>query len=134
MQMCQSLKTNDYASNTVLRSFPEGQDLQGCSKKALEWFVEQANNEVVEHPFKLFDENNQIREQFIKDGMRINLICDDRNPIFLKTSIDTSKDLERARQLYDEKQKTRSNLESAERGLLGAETHEPQLQKVESVR
>ena len=86
----------DYCSNTIYRSWAEGLDVQGASKKAWDWLD---NNQQVEreHPWKLFDENQIIRDQFVKDGLDFFTLCDFSNIIFQKTSIDTKEDLESAR-------------------------------------
>lgn len=92
-----ALTDNDYASNTVFRSYPEGWDVQAARSRAWEWLDRNQKDER-EHPWKIFDENNLVREQFGKDGLSWQPIIDRGNVIFLKTSIDTADELKRARE------------------------------------
>lgn len=105
----------DYVSNTIHRSFPEGLDIQGCSFEALKWFDKHQETER-EHPFAPFEANKTIRDAFSKK-LKIDEIWDRANPIFVKLSIDTKEDLERANQLYEQAQKHKSDMdrESQER-------------------
>lgn len=91
----------DYVSNTVIRSFAEGQDCQAASMRALEWFNEKQTASR-EHPFLTFDENQIVRSQFVADGFTYKQVLNSANVIFQKHSIDTLKDLQQARRLYAE--------------------------------
>ena len=93
------LKNVDYASNTVIRSFVEGWDIQGCSKMALDWFDEHQKHQR-EHPFQPFDENIDVRALFISQGFTWVPILNTANVIFHKTSVDTQDELEQARKYY----------------------------------
>lgn len=86
----------DYVSNTIHRSFFEGLDVQACSKKALVWF-DKNQPEEREHPFKIFDENKVMRDEFEKQGLSYTLYMNPKCEWTIKTSIDTADDLERAR-------------------------------------
>lgn len=84
----------DYCSNTVFRSYPEGMDVQGCSKEALEWFDH--NQETSrEHPFISFDHNSLVRTEFIEANYTWKPLINVENVIFQKLSIDTPEDLKR---------------------------------------
>jgi spore coat polysaccharide biosynthesis protein SpsF len=93
------LGTYDYVSNTVYRTYPDGYDVQGCSKTAWEDFfnIQQANRE---HPFRSFDLNECIRDEFEKKdfkwGQMINNHCQNQ----IKLSIDTPADLEKVKEFY----------------------------------
>jgi spore coat polysaccharide biosynthesis protein SpsF len=93
---------NDYVSNTIYRTFPEGQDVQGCSVRALHWFDRHQKKER-EHLFKPFDENMRTRESFVRSGMTYNHILNQENPILVKTSIDTLEELDRLRDHFKSK-------------------------------
>lgn len=93
----------DYVANTVVRSFPEGQDCQGASIRALEWFNEK-QTENREHPFVTFDENQIVRSQFVADGYTYKQVLNSANIIFEKNSIDTEEDLRRAREKQSSRQ------------------------------
>lgn len=83
----------DYTSNTMVRSYPEGFDIQGASAKAWDWINE--NEKEKEHPFKEFDQNVNLRQKFLDDGFVTRMIFNDNNEIFIKLSIDTQEDLDR---------------------------------------
>ncbi len=90
----------DYASNCIIRSYPEGWDAQAASVKALMW-VDQNQRDEREHVFKALDENDLVRKEFIKAGYTFSSIVNPNNIIFQHNSIDTKEDLERARRLYE---------------------------------
>lgn len=89
-----ALCDHDYVSTTTVRSFPEGYDIQGASKKAWEWLGQQTVEDR-EHPFSYFDLNDHLRKEFTNAGHTISFIYDQENPIFVKTSIDTQQDYDR---------------------------------------
>lgn len=96
----EALKIHDYASTTLVRSFEEGQDIQGCSREALRWFdLHQQDNR--EHPFVDFELNEIVRKQFEKAGFKITSIVNQRNVIFMHNSIDTQEDLDRANRIVE---------------------------------
>lgn len=92
----------DYFSNTIQRTFPEGQDCQVVSKKALQWFdAHQQENR--EHPFSEFDQNLILRKQFEAKGLRWKELLNPQFAFLIKgSSIDTKQDLEIARKFYAE--------------------------------
>jgi|SRR5580765_6370261 len=92
------LESCDYVSNCIYRSFPEGWDCQGVTKRGLEWIAKHARDK--EHVFAKFEANEEIRNKFVKAGMSIRQILNSQNCIFEKNSIDTKEDLERAREVY----------------------------------
>jgi len=100
LKCMEQLQTVDYSSNTTERTYPDGYDIQGCSKEALLWFCHNQNGER-EHPFVLFDKNQMVREQFTADGFKwgqiINAECINQR----KVSLDTREDLECIRRFYD---------------------------------
>lgn len=89
----------DYACNTISRSFIEGVDLQACRKKALQYF-DLMQKEKREHPFYFFDRNERDREAFERVGFKYLELINPKNIWTIRTSIDTSDDLERARRLH----------------------------------
>lgn len=123
----------DYASNTIHRSFMEGLDMQGCSKRALEWFDEN-QKEKREHPFVFFDENKMIRDEFEKAGMKYAELLNPRNPWCIHTSIDTLEDLELARGLYEQNEATRRLMATTNKKLSSPGGNGDQFEKTESVR
>lgn len=105
IEQCIAKMTNvDYCSNTIVRTYPEGWDVQACSHNALKWFDEQ-QQELREHPFHPFEQNEQIRAEFINAGYTLDLLVDRASPIFRKLSIDTPQDLERLEGAYREESK-----------------------------
>lgn len=94
----QGLENTDYISNCLVRSYPEGWDVQGCTSKALEWIAKNAEDK--EHVFEKFESNSIIRDEFLQDGFTFKYLIDRQNPIFQKNSIDLLEDLERARKQY----------------------------------
>lgn len=91
----------DYAANTITRSFPEGWDIQGCSRGALVWFDHEQTSER-EHLFKPFDENAAMRSRFVEAGYTYRHILNRDNVIFQKLSVDTKEDLTRIRRVLDD--------------------------------
>lgn len=100
----------DYASNTIHRSFMEGLDVQGCSKRALAWF-DQHQQEKREHPFYDFDHNERVREEFDRAGMRYLELVNPHALHLVRTSIDTVENLEFARRLYEQSQNPELRME-----------------------
>ena len=90
----------DYASNTVIRSFAEGLDVQMASKAGWEWFDKNQTTER-EHPFAPFDANQTIRDQFVKDGLKFRNLYNSKNEIFIKSSIDTKEEYEAANKTHN---------------------------------
>ena len=106
------IKDCDYVSNTMQRTFLEGLDLQACTLKALRWFDEH-QSEDREHPFMHFDQNKVIRDGFEKK-MKYGHLFNPQAHSVIKTSIDIPQDLEKARKIYDEGQKSRQILDRAQ--------------------
>ena len=77
----------DYASNTIDRTYPEGFDIQGCSKEAFEWIAKIERRK--EHPFADFDANAIIRERFIEDGFSYGQIINNKCMSMKHLSVDT---------------------------------------------
>jgi len=91
----------DYVSNTIIRSYPEGYDLQGASLKAWEWLKDHQTEEV-EHPWKEFDANEMIRSlEFESVGLKYSHLLNPKNEIFVKTSVDIKEDLDKVRKFYE---------------------------------
>jgi len=90
----------DYVSTTVIRTYPEGFDLQGASRRGWEW-LDKHQPKKREHPFIEFDRNRWIRDLFIEEGFKQSQICDTNSIIFEKTSIDTLEEYERAKKEYE---------------------------------
>lgn len=97
----------DYVSNTIHRSEIEGMDCQATSLKGLRWF-DKHQTEEREHPFKPFEENKKIRDEFEKQGLTYIERINPKAQWVIRTSIDTKDDLERARKIYE--QATRQGL------------------------
>lgn len=90
----------DYISNTITRSFEEGQDVQAAKRRAFEWISEHTHQNR-EHPFFEFDFNIRMRRSFKYSGFVIDEIRNTENIIYKKNSIDTIEDLSKARQDYE---------------------------------
>jgi len=99
--MITELLSADYCSNTMFRSYPEGWDIQGCSMEALEWANLHQDVER-EHPFKLIDENQMVRDEMVEAGLKVNQIINKHNLIFKHLSVDTEQDLIKLELLKDE--------------------------------
>ena len=97
-ECAKGLTEADYCSNTIIRSYREGWDCQGCSRKALKWFDVKSIER--EHVFSEFEANEKVRKDFIDFGYTLRHILNKDNELLKKTSIDTKEDLERARQMY----------------------------------
>ena len=93
----------DYSSNTIIRTFPEGFDVQGCSVEALKWFHEHQGLDR-EHPFVTFDSNASERQVFTHDGFTLKHILNPGSAVTRKTSVDTPQDLERLRKYVASRQ------------------------------
>lgn len=94
----EGLLSDDYVSNTVTRTYPDGFDIQGVSRKALEWMAEYAVGDA-EHPFKAFDRNETVRDRFEEAGFTWREIVNRDNVILEKRSIDSPEDLARVRRI-----------------------------------
>lgn len=97
------LTESDYCSNVIIRSFVEGWDCQGASRRCLDW-VNLTQTAEREHPFKALDENQTVRDEFVKLGFTFKSIVNPQNIIFQKTSIDAQIDLDNARKIYEARQ------------------------------
>ncbi len=95
----QNLMKFDYVSNTNPRTFPDGFDVQGASKKAMEWVDKTQTNR--EHPFWDLDFNLETIAAFEKEGMTINRTLNGEQVILNpfhpnnKLSVDTQADYDR---------------------------------------
>jgi len=88
-------KGYDYLSNTCIRSYPDGYDIQVASKKCLQWYASRCRETFyLEHPFSGIDMNLSWRNNMVKSGMKFGHMYDSHNPIFTKISLDTEADLE----------------------------------------
>ena len=94
----------DYICNTCHRSFIEGLDLQACTVRALRWF-DKNQTEQREHPFIEFDNNENVRKKFEKDGFKYIELINPKAEWTIRTSIDTKEDIERANKIYERFQK-----------------------------
>jgi len=92
-----SLEKADYVCNTIFRTYPEGFDVQACSREAFNWLSEH-QKENREHPFFDVDQNVYVRQEFCRK-FRILELIDKTNPATMHTSIDTTDDLGAARQI-----------------------------------
>lgn len=102
-----ALEQYDYASNTIVRTFPEGWDIQGCSQKAFRWLSDNQKKER-EHPFFWLDENREVRKDFEEHGFSWTSIVFSNAPVLLKLSIDSPEDLIRLRKIWNKSQKAGS--------------------------
>jgi spore coat polysaccharide biosynthesis protein SpsF len=91
----------DYVSNTMFRTYPDGYDLQGCKREFLLW-VDENQKEGREHPFWDYDFNLKIRGS--ANWKSANLL-NPQNIALLKISLDTEKDLEVIKRVYEEMHK-----------------------------
>lgn len=89
-----------YASNTIFRTFQEGQDVQAFSRKALLWLNKNSDAKSREHIWSDFDLNDSIRQLFRKEVGEVSQLMNRDNPATAKTSIDTKEDLELARRNF----------------------------------
>jgi spore coat polysaccharide biosynthesis protein SpsF (cytidylyltransferase family) len=90
-----------YISNTIIRSYQEGQDTQAFSRKALRWLSDNSTTDKArEHPWCDFDMNESMREKFKKEVGEVSQLLNRENELFVKTSIDTKEDLDIARKNY----------------------------------
>lgn len=101
-----NLKTFDYVSNVNPRTFVDGYDCQGISRKGMEWIYnhQQQNRE---HLFFDLEYNHDFEKQFETSGFTINrllnpdkLLINPHRPEH-KLSIDTQEDLERCQQVWE---------------------------------
>lgn len=99
IETARSLGRFDYVSNTVIRSYPEGQEVQGCSRDAFKWISKHAKDR--EHMFSDFDLNRTFRKRFESAGFHWANMGDLRSPIFELNSIDSQKDLDNARRVHE---------------------------------
>lgn len=103
-----------YISNTIIRSYQEGQDVQAFTRKALLWLNENSTTDKArEHPWCDFDMNQMIRDKFTNEVGSISQLLNRENELFVKTSIDTEDDLKIARANYkkwEARIKTKTNL------------------------
>lgn len=94
------LGTTDYASNTCVRTYYDGWDVQGCSSDAWNTFFKHQKT-YREHPFREFDMNETVRDEFeakgFKWGQLINSNCSNQ----VKLSVDTPEDLETCRRFLE---------------------------------
>lgn len=96
MKCSELLNKAEYVSACLIRSFKEGiGDVQGATTKGLEWISHYAEDQ--EHVFGKFEANQMIRDAFVRDGLRFMPIFNPKNEIFIKTSIDTLEELNRAK-------------------------------------
>lgn len=99
-----SLCEADYVTNTSPRTFLDGFDCQGISKKAFEYYV--ANTIDREHIFYEIENNNFLYEHMVEKKFKIRSILHPAlkilNPYHPgnKLSVDTQEDLERIREIY----------------------------------
>lgn len=90
-----SLTEVDYTSNTIVRTYPEGQDVQGASARLWRRINEWSQSpEDREHPFAYFDQNDHLRKLLGDEGFKMRFILNDQNPVLMKTSIDTPQEYE----------------------------------------
>jgi len=91
------IKNRDYTTNTLIRTFKEGMDVQVFSKKLLYWLQENATEKMdLEHVGTLL---NKVPFPF-KDTEGRPSICHILSEYYepdIKTSIDTKEDLDKAR-------------------------------------
>ncbi|MCB1198617.1 MAG: hypothetical protein KDK51_09605, partial [Deltaproteobacteria bacterium] len=100
----------DYASNTMHRTVIDGDDVQGISKTALDWYAKKIPEE--EHLFSHIECDMLFRDAFIQNGFTIEALVHEKtmieNPFhpLTKRSIDTKEDLERVRRYYEDTTKS----------------------------
>jgi len=83
------LEKNDYVCNTIMRTYPDGLDIQACKRAFLEW-IDRTQTSHREHPFYPFDTNEMIRAG---TGWKVGTVIDPSNQACLKISVDTEEDL-----------------------------------------
>lgn len=91
-QCLENLKSAHYTSNTILRTFPEGFDVQGCSVEAFKWIKKNTTNR--EHPFWDFDMNKSIQDNFTIDHKLTHILNKSHSYLVKFHSIDTKEDYE----------------------------------------
>lgn len=95
----------DYISNTKNRTYPDGQDCQGISTKAMQ-YIHEHQKENREHPFYDLDFDYHFAKSFVDAGFSMtNLVSHERiilNPYLPmnKFSIDTEEDYQRCLEAY----------------------------------
>lgn len=94
------LLTYSYVSNTIVRSYAEGQDVQACSAEAYRW-IDDRTRQHREHVFFDFETNGYFRDAFHAHGFEVHNLMNEDNEIFCKTSIDTEEELRLARLRYE---------------------------------
>lgn len=82
----------DYVSNCVVRTYYEGYDVQGCSRRAWDEFFKYQKIHR-EHPFREFEANEIIRDEFEARGFKwVQMInCNNQNQVHL--SVDVPEDI-----------------------------------------
>jgi spore coat polysaccharide biosynthesis protein SpsF len=98
-QALDELERHDYVCNTIWRTYPDGYDIQACSRSFLDW-VDRNQPNHREHPFYDFDNNLILREE---TTWKVKQLFDETNRSRLKISVDTKEDLERCRDWYEKK-------------------------------
>jgi len=97
------LKTEtQYCSNTIMRSYPEDQDVQVCLLPFLQYYDKYEDNR--EHPFFAFDHCYHRRDEMKKDGFTYKQMINGgwgKMVHIDKFSIDTKETLEAARNWYE---------------------------------
>jgi spore coat polysaccharide biosynthesis protein SpsF len=97
------LKNRDYTTNTWIRTWMEGFDVEVLSQRLLEWLDENAKGEDREHVTSLIKSQGYDKFPFA-DPFELPNVCHILNDIdmsFFKTSIDTEEDLKKAVDLFD---------------------------------
>ena len=95
----------DYVTNVNPRTYVDGWDCQGISKKGLEW-INEHQTKSREHPFLPLDTQPDFLKEFMDAGFTVRrLVNPERiipNPYHPdnKWSVDTKEDLERLRKIY----------------------------------
>jgi len=113
IECVKALSTYDYACNTIHRTWPEGWDVQACTKQVLHW-VNREQRDDREHPFLWLDHNDIIRQKFKNDKYRIFNHVNEKSESIIKTSIDTAEDLKMQRKAYESFKKSNEEMDRSE--------------------
>lgn len=103
-------KATDYASNVIQRTMPEGHDVEVISRRCLEHIESLAKTKSDrEHVTISLTEDIRKNDSWYKMNMPIAHVLNKTNTSFLKLSIDTEEEFERARNNLESIQKAKQD-------------------------
>lgn len=106
IECIRELMEHDYVSNTIHRTVLDGQDTQGITRKAWDWYKEACIER--EHVFVDIEQDYAFRYNFMQANFKVHaLLAAERvipNPYHPdnKISLDTPSDLERINKIYEQ--------------------------------